>query len=171
MGPGFRRESATRRANTLPRKLLSAALLAVLPLSPIHAAEPQHCVQATVILWGDGRHDDTAALNAWLRGENALWGDSGAPVGTAIVGHDFRLSAGIYVNAGVVRTLRDFHMVWPQRSETVAGGTIRTGGDPNQAPVISGVRIVGGDPGEGRPFDAPDQPPKPRNDGASCGIS
>jgi len=120
------------------------------------AAAPQHCVHPAVVLWGDGRHDDTKALQAWLDGSNALWGDSGAPV---------------YVAAGSGRTLENFRFSWPARGETVTGGVIRAGRDPNRAPMMTGVRIVGGDSGEGKPVALPNAPPrKPARD-VNCGIS
>jgi hypothetical protein len=133
-------------------------------------AADQHCVPARVILWGDGRHDDSFALNAWLDGKEAIWADSGAPVGSTISGRRFRLSAAIYVQAGSGRVLRDFRLEWPERGETVSGGTIAAGRDPDREPVMSGVDIVGGDPGEGVPFDAPD-PAAERHPDASCATS
>ncbi|HKS88381.1 MAG TPA: hypothetical protein VJR70_02970 [Stellaceae bacterium] len=135
------------------------------------AAEEQHCVPAQIVLWGDGRHDDTAALNAWLHGRPAIWGDSGAPVGAAIGQRNFRLSAPVYVPAGTGRSLADFTLRWPDRGETVAGGRIAAGHDPNAAPVMSGISIVGGDPGEGRPFEAPDPPPPRPDPAAGCATS
>src|SRR5437588_10976436 len=93
---------------------ITAAVLGALALASAHA-EPQHCVKAEIALWGDGRHDDTAALNAWFRGEEAVWADSGAPVGAAISGHRFRLSDTVYVPGGSGRNLSDFRMVWPER--------------------------------------------------------
>ena len=62
-------------------------------------------------------------------------------------------------------------MLWPERGEIVSGGSIASGGDPDKAPILSGVDIVGGDPGEAVPFDAPDPAPPGRDDPASCGIS
>ena len=135
------------------------------------AAVPQDCARAEVVLWGDGRHDDTRALNAWLSGADAVWADSGAPVGAAIVGRRFRLSAAIYVHAGSGRRLDDFRLFWPERGETVTGGTIQSGGDPDREPAISGISIVGGDPGEGRPFDLPDPGAAAPNAEASCATS
>lgn len=152
----------------------AAALLAMTMLAGFVVparAEPQDCVRAGIVLWGDGRHDDTKALNAWLRGDAAVWGESGGPVGASIAGHVFRLSAAIYVPGGTGRRLEQFRMIWPERGETVSGGTIQSGGDPDKAPIVSGIRIVGGDPGEGKPFDTPDAAPaKPAPD-ASCAIS
>jgi hypothetical protein len=135
------------------------------------AAEAQRCVRAEIVLWGDGRHDDTHALNAWLRGEDAVWADSGAPVGATISGRSFRLSAAVYVRAGTGRVLDRFRMLWPERGETVSGGTILAGGDADQAPQMSGIEIVGGDPGEGKPFDLPDPAPVRRDEAESCATS
>lgn len=146
-------------------------LLAALAPSPLRAAEPQDCVRAEIVLWGDGRHDDTIAFNAWLRGAEAVWSDSGQPVGAAIRGRSFRLSAAVYVTAGTGRRLDDFRMLWPERGEIVSGGTILSGDDPDAAPILSGVSIVGGDPGEGKPFEAPDTRLAAPNPEASCATS
>jgi hypothetical protein len=62
-------------------------------------------------------------------------------------------------------------MVWPERSETVSGGSIVSGSDPAMAPIVSGVSIIGGDPGEGTPFEMPDAAPAGHEGRASCGIS
>ena len=140
-------------------------------LTAAHAAERQSCVLAQIVLWGDGRHDDTTALNAWLHGASAIWAESGEPVGAAIAGHSFRLSAAVYVRAGAARRLDGFRMVWPERGETVSGGSISSSSDPAQAPIVSGIRISGGDPGEGVPFDAPDAAPSGPDDEASCATS
>jgi len=150
--------------------LVLAILAAVAPL-PAHGAEPQHCVRAEIVLWGDGRHDDSAALNAWLRGADAIWADSGEPVGASIAGRSFRLSAAVYVTGGTGRRLENFRMLWPERGETVTGGTILAGTDPDGAPILSGVTIEGGDPGEGVPFETPDPGPTDHDDRANCGIS
>ena len=150
--------------------LLSAFLVLLVP-SLVRAAESPRCVRADIVLWGDGRHDDSAALNAWLRGEDAIWAESGAPVGAAIAGHSFRLTAAVYVPGGTGRRLEDFRMLWPERGETVSGGTILSGSDPDQAPIVSGVSIIGGDPGEGVPFEMPDSVSGDRADPASCATS
>lgn len=150
---------------------LVANLLFAVVFAPPAYTEPQRCVRAEIVLWGDGRHDDTHALNAWLRGEDAIWADSGAPVGAAISGRSFLLSAAVYVRAGTGRVLEYFRLLWPERGETVSGGTILAGGDPDQAPQMSGVEIAGGDPGEGQPFDLPDPAPARRDDAESCATS
>jgi hypothetical protein len=152
---------------------LMIASVIVVTLSPLaaRAAEPQRCVAADIVLWGDGKHDDSAALNTWFRGADAVWAENGEPVGESIAGHSFRLSAAVYVPGGTGRRLEDFRMLWPERGETVAGGSIRSGTDPGAAPVITGISITGGDPGEGVPFEAPDPAPADRDKEASCGIS
>jgi hypothetical protein len=144
-----------------------AAQIAMIPAY----AGPQDCMRIPVVLWGDGRHDDTAALNAWLRGDDAIWADIGTPVGAAIRGRSFRLSSAIYVHAGTGRILRDFRMEWPERGEVVTGGTIEAGHNPDAPPLQSGVTIVGGDPGEGVPFVIPDEEAGHASREASCAIS
>ncbi|MGC2412749.1 MAG: hypothetical protein WA459_08645 [Stellaceae bacterium] len=62
-------------------------------------------------------------------------------------------------------------MLWPERGEIVSGGSIVSGSDSTKAPIVSGVEISGGDPGEGAPFDAPDPAPTARDDQASCATS
>ena len=173
MGSGLRRNGKTlRKARGASRFGLPAlAVTAVFCGIPAQSAERQHCVPADIVLWGDGRHDDSAALNAWFRGAEAIWAESGNPVGGAIAGHSFRLSAPVFVPGGTGRRLDAFRMLWPERGEVVSGGTIVSGSDAATAPTLSGVDIVGGDPGEAVPFDAPDAAPKNRDDQASCGIS
>jgi hypothetical protein len=123
-------------------------------------------------LWGDGEHDDTAALNAWFRGDPVLWGETGQRVASAIAGYRFRLSAAIYIPSGTGRRLADFAMIWPKRGERMTGGTILSGDDPNRPPVTSGIARTGGDTGEGVPFAGPDPQPKTRPEtAASCLIS
>jgi hypothetical protein len=150
--------------------MVASAIVAILLQATAHASEPQRCVRTEIVLWGDGRHDDSAALNAWFRGEPAIWADSGEAVGASITGHSFRLSAPVYVPGGAGRRLELFRMLWPERGETVAGGMILSGTDADQAPTLSGVSIRGGDPGEGIPFEAPD-PAASRDEEASCGTS
>ncbi len=123
------------------------------------------------MLWGDGRHDDSAALTAWFQGADAIWAASGEPVGAAIQGRSFRLTAAVFVPGGTGRRLDDFRMLWPERGEIVSGGSIVSGSDPDTAPIVSGVTISGGDPGEGIPFDMPDAAPPGRDERANCAIS
>ena len=153
------------------KPLLPIAIIAALSFAPTGYAEPQRCVRAYIVLWGDGRHDDSVALNAWFGGADAIWAENGAPVGAAIAGRSFRLSAPIFVRGGTGRRLEAFRLLWPERGEIVSGGSIVSGSDAAQAPILTGVDIVGGSPGEAVPFDAPDPVPTDRGDRASCGIS
>lgn len=152
-------------------RLVFLAVAALVPLMAAVAAGGQDCVRPEVVLYGDGRTDDTAALNAWLRGEEAVWADTGKPVGATIRGRSFRLSSAIYVRAGKGRTMHDFRLEWPERGEVVTGGTMMAGDDPDRAPLLSGIDIVGGDPGEGVPFELPDEPPRQHAGEASCATS
>src|SRR5215217_8650321 len=96
----------------------AAFILALVPFLAIPAqAKEQRCVRTENILWGDGRHDDTVALNAWLRGEEAVWADTGRSVGAAIAGRSFRLSSAVYVIGGTGRALQDFRLLFPERGE------------------------------------------------------
>jgi hypothetical protein len=140
-------------------------------MPPAPAAEAPRCARGDIVLWGDGVHDDTAALNAWLRGEDLVWAETGEPVGDAVAGHVFRLSSAIYVPGGTGRQLERFRLNWPERGETVTGGSVRAGEDPDAAPLVSGVEIVGGDPGEGVPLETPEISPVPRRDPARCATS
>jgi hypothetical protein len=151
-------------------------LVAIMAVTACSAAFPaqaarQDCVRIPVVLWGDGQRDDTAALNAWLHGHDAIWADTGAPVGAAISGRSFRLSSAIYVNAGTGRVLHDFRMEWPEHGQIVTGGTIEAGDDPDAPPLQSGVTITGGDSGDGVPYTVPDPEPAQARREASCAIS
>ena len=106
-------------------------------------------------LWGDGVHDDTLALNAWLRGEAVVWADTDKEVGPVISGRTFRLTDAIYVESGTGRRLEYFRLIWPERGETVSGETMQAGDDPDRPPQSAGLNIVGGDPGEGVAFETP----------------
>ena len=147
------------------------AFAAFLAFSPAYAAEAPHCARGDMVLWGDGEHDDTAALSAWLRGDNLVWAMTGEPVGEAIADRVFRLSSVIYVPGGTGRRLDRFRLVWPERGETVTGGSVRSGDDPDQAPVVTGVEIVGGDTGEGVPLETPDIARIDRSNPARCAVS
>src|ERR1041385_3489042 len=70
-----------RRSNLVPPKIplasrdcFVAALLAMTMslIAPVWGAERQHCVRAEIVLWGDGKHDDTAAARARLGGGHAI---------------------------------------------------------------------------------------------------
>lgn len=135
--------------------LAALAALAPAPARPPSASLRSTCRPAPLVLWGDGRHDDTAALNAWLRGDTVIWAATGRPVGATIAGHAFALSAAIYIPSGTGRTLTRFRLVWPWTHEQVTGGTIAAGADPNRPPAESGIRRIGGDRLEGIPYAAP----------------
>jgi hypothetical protein len=147
------------------------AFAAFLAFSPAYAAEAPQCARGDMVLWGDGEHDDTAALSAWLRGDNLVWAMTGEPVGEAIADRVFRLSSVIYVPGGTGRRLDRFRLVWPERGETVTGGSVRSGDDPDAAPVVTGVEIVGGDSGEGVPLETPDIARIDRANPARCAVS
>jgi len=166
--PGLRRDDAFGARRLL--SFLFAAFLALLQ-TPVLAAEPPQCARGDMVLWGDGVHDDTAALNAWLRGDSLVWATSGEPVGEAIANRVFRLSSAIYVPGGTGRELEHFRLVWPERGETVTGGSVRSGEDPDQAPVVSGIEIIGGDPGEGVPLETPEIARTDRSNPTRCAVS
>lgn len=113
------------------------------------------CRPQPLMLWGDGWHDDTAALNAWFAGARVLWAQSGKPVGREISGRVFDLSAALYVPSGTGRTIRRFRFVWPWTHEVVTGGLIATGTKPAAPPIEQHIRRSGGDPSEGIPYRAP----------------
>ena len=139
--------------------------------APALAAESSHCAPGTIVLWGDGEHDDTAALNAWLRGEPVIWAQTGDEVGAVIDGRSFLLSQAVYTPGGTGRTLERFRFFWPERHETVTGDRLATGTDPDKAPAAANIRIVGGDSGEGVAFDAPDLAPRDPGTPSKCLVS
>jgi hypothetical protein len=151
-------------------RLVGCALLGLLAAPPAVAADGSKCAGERFVLWGDGWHDDTAALNAWFRGDAVVWGESGRSVGPQIADHVFRLSAPVYIPSGKGRTIAHFRFVWPERRELVAGGTIASGGDPDRPPVATGLTKVGAGPGEGVPY--PSKTPKPADpDRTDCLVS
>ena len=142
-------------------KLLGSILLAALLAVASAKAEEQQskCPAAPHLLWGDGAHDDTAALNAWFRGETVIWAQTHEPIGAEITDRTFLLSSVVYISSGTGRRLERFRMVWPERQETVSGGTIRSGDDPDQSPVAEGGTTIGADPDEGVPYEGPPSEP------------
>ena len=145
-------------------KFMAAAVLAMLvALSAATAEEPSKCAAAPHLLWGDGEHDDTAALNAWFQGETVIWAQTHDPVGEEITDRTFLLSSAIYISSGTGRKLERFRMVWPERKEIVSGGAIVAGNDPDQPPIADGITKIGADPDEGVPYETPD--PEPREHG------
>ena len=145
-------------------KLIVAAVPAMfVAWSAALADEPSKCAAAPHLLWGDGEHDDTAALNAWLQGETVIWAQTHDAVGEEISDRTFLLSSAIYISSGTGRKLERFRMIWPERKETVSGGAIVAGNDPDQPPIADGITKIGADPDEGVPYKTPD--PEPREHG------
>jgi len=141
-------------------RLIAAALAAaVLSLSLAKAEEHSNCAAAPRVLWADGEHDDTAALNAWFRGETVMWAQTHGPVGAEIADRTFLLSSTVYISGGTGRRLEHFRMIWPWRNETVSGGTITTGSNPDTEPHTEDITMVGADPDEGVPYKAPEREP------------
>ena len=158
----------------MPGRLTAAALVLAVLLAPWPAAAAQtgKCVPVPMALWGDGRHDDTKALNAWFGGDDVVWAQTGEKVGAEISGRVFKLSAAVLIPSGTHRRLDRFELVWPTHGERVTGGTLATGADRNAAPIAVGIGKTGGDPGEGIARPAP--LPKPRQNEAaatSCEVS
>jgi hypothetical protein len=141
-------------------RTIAAALVAgFVALSPARGEEQAKCAAAPPVLWGDGEHDDTAALNAWFRGDTVIWAQTHEPVGPEIADRNFLLSSVVYISSGTGRKLARFQMIWPDRQETVSGGTISSGDDPDEPPVADGVTKTGADPDEGVPYHTPDPEP------------
>jgi hypothetical protein len=157
IGPQCSARRSSRRAPVSVLTLAAAALFAALAVLSTAAAEEEQskCTASPHLLWGDGEHDDTAALNAWFRGETVTWGQTHEKVGAEIADRTFLLSSVVYISSGTGRKLERFRMVWPERQETVSGGTIRSGDDPDQPPVAEGVTTIGADPDEGVPYEGP----------------
>src|SRR5207244_2379301 len=62
IGPQYGRSARRERVSALT--LVAAAVFAALTaLASAKAEEPSKCAVAPHLLWGDGEHDDTAALN------------------------------------------------------------------------------------------------------------
>jgi hypothetical protein len=137
------------------RTAAAGLLAALMTVSPATAEGPSDCVATPPVLWGDGQHDDTAALNAWFRGETVLWAQTHDAVGSEIADHTFLLSSTVYIHSGTGRKMERFHMVWPHRNEVVSGGTLAAGSDPEGQPVADGITKVNSDPDEGVPYDGP----------------
>jgi hypothetical protein len=152
-------------------RLVAALFVSAVAIPPVSAAGGSACEPAEIALWGDGRHDDTKALNAWFKGEKAVWAETGLPVGAEITGRVFRLSATVYMPSGTGRRIERFQLFWPARKERVSGGMIFTGDDPNKPATMVGVVKVGAGPDEGVPYAAPRVPPAAREARAACLVS
>jgi len=148
---------------------IAGRLLAVLiSFSPAAAEEPSKCTGAPPVLWGDGQHDDTAALNAWFRGETVFWAQTHQTIGSEIADRDFLLSSTIYIHGGTGRKLERFRMVWPHRNETVSGGTLAAGTDPDGQPVADDITKINADPDEGVPYEGDEPEPVERGIPRHC---
>ena len=150
-----------RLSDRARRSRWAVALLAfsLFALSPAKAEEQSNCAAAPRVLWADGEHDDTAALNAWFRGETVMWAQTHEPVGAEIADRTFLLSSTVYISGGTGRRLEHFRMIWPWRKEVVSGGAITTGNDPDTEPHTEGITMVGADPDEGVPYRGHDREP------------
>ncbi len=156
--------------------MLAAIVAILLSAAPVWAGEATKCPASALALWGDGEHDDTAALNAWFRGDNVVWAQTGRPVGAQIDGAKigdrvFRLSGRLYIPSGTGRRITQFEFEWPQRNERISGGAITAGSDLKKPPIATGLRKIGASPGEGVPFQTADPKPDNDNTGAGCLVS
>jgi len=157
-------------------RIAAAILAVVLSAMPAWAGEGAKCAVTALALWGDGRHDDTAALNAWFRGESVVWAQTGTKVGSEIGGSEigdrvFRLIGPVYIPSGTGRRIERFQLIWPERKERVSGGTIVAGLDPAKPPVAANLTKIGSRPDEGVPFETPDPKPANRDAGTNCLVS
>ncbi len=151
---------------------LAAALFASMLLAvPAWAGDGSKCPVASLVLWGDGRHDDTRALNAWFRGDPVIWAQTGQPAGPQIADRSFLMTSAVYVPSGTGRRLERFRMIWPARKEVVSGGTIVAGNDADKPPLAIGITKTGAGPDEGVPFPAPKPQPADRDSRTDCLIS
>jgi hypothetical protein len=166
------RPAASIRPLRRARRFVFASLFALgVAAPPAWAAEKPDCTAAGIALWGDGRHDDTKALNAWFKGEEVVWAESGRPVGAEIVGRVFLLSSTVYMPSGTGRRIERFQMIWPARHERVSGGAILTGDDPDKPATTIGIVTTGAGPDEGVPYRAPVPKPASRESQANCLVS
>jgi hypothetical protein len=144
--------------------------------APPALAAGSTCAQTALALWGDGEHDDTAALNAWFRGDNVVWAETGRRVGSEIGGagtgsHIFRLTGPVYIPSGTGRRIEHFEFVWPQHNERVSAAAILAGRDPAKPPVAIDLKKIGSRPGEGVPFKTATPKPENRDAGSDCLVS
>ena len=144
-------------------RMAAALFAALLAASTAAAEEESKCTAAPLVLWADGEHNDTAALNAWFRGETVIWAQTHQPVGSEIADRTFLLSSTVYIHSGIERKLERFQMVWPHRNEVVSGGTIEAGKNPDDPPIADNITKVNSDPDEGVPYEGP--PPEPTENG------
>ena len=62
-----------------------------------------------IILYGDGIHDDTQALQTWIDGGRVLRPD-GSTIGRHITGGDYRISNTIFLDKGVGKKLTNSYI-------------------------------------------------------------
>jgi hypothetical protein len=162
----------------MPRTRCAAVIVALILLcgAPAWAGDGSKCAPNGLVLWGDGLHDDTVALNAWFRGDGVVWAQTGARVGPEIGGdgtgpYIFRLTGPVYIPSGTGRRIERFAFVWPQRKERVSAAAILTGLDPAKPPVAIDLKKTGSQPGEGVPFKASTPKPENRSNGTDCLVS
>jgi hypothetical protein len=160
-----------RRGEKWPAASAALVLASVIAGSAASAADPPKCRMIPLVLWGDGKHDDTRALNAWFRGDPAVWAQTGQPVGTQISGQVFLLKGAVLIPSGTGRSIERFQFVWPERGERVTGGSIRAGADHDKPPVASGVVKIGAAPNEGVPYPTPDPKPADHRNDTDCLVS
>jgi hypothetical protein len=77
------------------RKILTATAPEI-AFTPSGTGATAMTAQEALRLWGDGIHDDTAALQAWLDGRPVIRGD-GSMVGRVLSGGSYRVSETIYM--------------------------------------------------------------------------
>jgi hypothetical protein len=156
----------------MSRRLAAAwLLLPAFAMPPAPAAENPDCEAVSLALWGDGKHDDTRALNAWFNGTRVVWAQSGQVIGPELAGHDFLLSSTVFIPSGTGLRFERFQMIWPGRQERVSGGTILTGNDPDKPAIVVGIVKLGADPDEGVPYEAPRPKPGTREVPERCLVS
>lgn len=85
------------------RKLLGAMLAAFAAPAIVRAESLMALPPQRLVLWGDGVHDDTKALQALLDGKRVLRPDGSAMPGPVIGAGSYVLSDTIYVPPGVFR--------------------------------------------------------------------
>jgi hypothetical protein len=163
--------SCSRHPTSHLLRLAILLLMAMTASTPAWATESSKCGARLLVLWGDGKHDDTAALNAWFRGDAVIWGSNGRTVGPQIADHVFRLSSAIYINSGTGRRIEHFQFIWPARKELISGGMIVAGVDPNRPPVATGLTKIGAGPNEGVPYPSKTPKPAAARDSADCLVS
>jgi hypothetical protein len=134
--------------------LLIAALIAA--VFPAAAEDQSKCSAAPPVLWGDGEHDDTAALNAWFRGETVLWAQTHDVVGSEIADHSTKPT--VYIHSGTGRKMERFR--WFGASQRSCDRGRRGGKRSRRRPVVDGITKVNADPDEGVPYDGPKPAPR-----------